>query len=136
MKPTVSLETAKRLAEAGFMPPEVVEVGQFYQSQMWDRVSVLCRRTDTGENPMLAPLLFVDWSHSFDAHDKRRLLFLPTATDIIKQMPSGTRLVWHNEAWVCAWDLDYVGASIDNREDECPHECAAKAFLAWKAGLE
>lgn len=60
----------------------------------------------------------------------------PTALDILAQMPEGTRLAKHGAGWVCAWDLDFVGASVDNREDECPHECAAKAFLAWKAGLE
>ena len=131
MKTTVSLETAKQLAEAGFLPPEVAMDGQFWFDG--DNCLYVIHCT---EPPFVHGVFIGDDHAGFCEEQNEYELFAPTATDILAQMPEGTRLVKHGTGWVCAWDLDYVGASVDNREDECPHECAAKAFLAWKAGLE
>lgn len=130
MKPTVSQQTAKQLAEAGFLPPFLVEVGQVYfnqHGQEWvvgyrnlDNKSIVFRSINDGR---------WEWPE-----DTNRFLFAPTATDIIKQMPIGTHLVYGKNHWTCWFKVTMM--EEDFRHDECPHECAAKAFLAWKAGLE
>lgn len=59
-----------------------------------------------------------------------------TALEIIEQMPVGTYLEKNaNNLWYVHFGLPGFFQS-DYRADECPHIAAAKAFIAWKKGLQ
>ena len=59
---------------------------------------------------------------------------IPTALDIIAQMPGATIGKLSNGDWACSWNLP--NNYRDFRQDQCPHKAAALAFIAWKKGLE
>ncbi len=89
MDNVVTLETAKRLKQAGFPQPEP-KVGQFWYDGMFQRLSIVSNRTGGERQPiLLAPISAVDWSHYFEAvvmlpDDKNDWpIFAPTATDIL-----------------------------------------------------
>ena len=134
MKPTVSQQTAKQLAEAGFLPPEVVDVWHFYWA--YGYLTTVEYVSNSGNIDLIGP---ESYSTEFTKELFEQVtIFAPTATDIIRQMPIGTKiqtviLATGENLWECIFDID--DHYDDSRYDECPHEAAAKAFLAWKAGL-
>ncbi len=136
METTVDFQTAKELRDAGFPQPEP-KVGQFWQSPSWDRRAILCRRIETGEIPMLAPLSCIEWSHNFNATGPfgSVSVFLPTALEIIEQMPNGTHIKKNPDGLWYVW-FELPGFQRDFRHDTCPHKAAAMAYIAWKKGQQ
>ena len=87
MDNVVTLETAKRLKQAGFPQPEP-KVGQFWYDGMFQRLSIASHRMGKDQHLYLTPINAVDWSHYFEAvvmlDDKNDWpIFAPTATDIL-----------------------------------------------------
>lgn len=141
MKPTVSPETASQLEEAGFIPPEI-KTGQFWYKTIFEggtaEHSALCICLNFG-GQIVMQAVEPRWDYPGNSGPDKKAFFAPTATDIIKQMPLGTKiqtviLATGENLWECIFDID--NHYDDSRYDECPHEASAKAFLAWKAGLE
>ncbi len=56
------------------------------------------------------------------------------ALEIIAQMPDGTRIEVQGTDWVCRYPI--TGVYDNCIWDTCPHRSAAKAFIAWKKGME
>ena len=59
---------------------------------------------------------------------------MPTALEIIEQMPHATIDKLITGEWACYFPLP--NNYMDYRQDPCPHRAAALAFIAWKKGSE
>lgn len=125
-KPTVSHETALKLAEAGFAPPEAHD-GQFWFDVDNDLYVVKYTKYKSHVNMAFIGRDYRDLCKEKSDFD----LFAPTATDILSQFPGMLKM--RDGQWQCSFTVTQF--FDDCYYDDCPHEAAAKAFLAWKAGL-
>lgn len=62
-------------------------------------------------------------------------IIVPTALEIIEQMPFGTYPCKNADGLWYVW-FELPGYQRDFRHDACPHIAAALAFIAWKQGLD
>ena len=120
MKNTVSFETASRLKAAGFPQPEP-EAGQVWREERYAHIVIgemedgfsVCFESRTGP-----------WIEVVETLEG--LVFAPTATDILPQLPSAANISkpFNAELWLCVY-----GENEDNwTESNNPAEAAA---LAW-----
>lgn len=120
MKNTVSFETASRLKAAGFPQPEP-EAGQVWREERYAHIVIgemedgfsVCFESRTGP-----------WIEVVETLEG--LVFAPTATDILAQLPSAANISkpFNAELWLCVY-----GENEDNwTESNNPAEAAA---LAW-----
>jgi len=127
MDTSVDIDTGAMLSKAGFPSPIHPIKGQWY----WAVGSVFMINEVTPDfvgvlSPQNSSLLgWRDFS-------KSRALFLPTAFEIIAQMPLGTRILFDLSVWECWFPVAQM--QEDFRYDVCPHKAAALAFIAWKRG--
>jgi len=126
MNNTVDFQTAIELKEAGFPEPD------FKAGQFWHYGSQLCMvcLIDLGRVGLQG--VGVSDMYSPGIQQLQAIgLFAPTALEIIAEMPFGTSI--HKRAendWMCWFKITEM--QPDFRHDPCPHNAAAKAFLAWK----
>jgi hypothetical protein len=120
MKNTVSFETASRLKAAGFPQPDI-EAGQVWREERYAHIVIgemedgfsVCFESRTGP-----------WIEVVETLEG--LVFAPTATDILAQLPSAANISkpFNAELWLCVY-----GENEDNwTESNNPAEAAA---LAW-----
>lgn len=128
-KPTVSLETARQLEEAGFVPPEVVEKWQLYWAL--EDLCLVGFTYQDGDIELIRPVMR-DIEYTEDQF-KRLATFAPTATDILAQF-QGRLSRGMDGQWKCKFTVTQFYE--DCYYDDCPHEACAKAYLAWKAGRD
>lgn len=131
MDNVVTLETAKRLKQAGFPQPEP-KVGQFWYDGMFQRLSIASHRMGKDQHLYLTPINAVDWSHYFEAvvmlDDKNDWpIFAPTATDILREMPGAILVLENYGSQGKVWEVWKNGGLIADLEN--PAEAAAFAWL-------
>lgn len=116
----VTIETGRRLKDAGFPQPEKPEIGQAWLfSFLPDTVLVIGSQVEG----------LIPWGGLFHAAET----FLPTATDIMQHLP-GWNLCYQKNEWVAWADLgtdrepEYVTFENDN-----PAESVAEAWFFEQA---
>ena len=130
---TVSFETAKRLAEAGF-PQPIPQRGQTWIEDNYthDRSGnhhLVLESRSTMEAFCISQDLFLNYSKWLDSE---LCIFAPTATDILRELPrySLALLLSYRhqtgEAWFC-WDIDQTETFFSHPTN--PAEAAAQAWF-------
>ena len=124
---TVSFETALKLKAAGFQQPEI-ETGQVWYNL--NSAATLIGLLDPCEKG-----LRYFYCHSLASGRSQRILpatddafFAPTATDILRELPSISNLSkpFNAEWWICI----YGENEDDLTQSKNPAEAAAAAWLA------
>ena len=83
------------------------------------------------DKSLLKELALAGFSGPFITHEGVSCV---TAFSIIEQMTGATIGKLITGEWACCFLLP--NNYTDFRQDECPHIAAAKAFIAWKKGLQ
>ena len=130
----VDFETAKELSTNGFpqpgypIPNQSEVVGKLFYSPSGNKFLGCWQESDNSIT--LQPHL-----HNKETSGVTKVCFAPTAIEIIEQMPEGTHIKKNLDGLWYVW-FNLPSMQHDFRHDKCPHVAAAKAFIAWKKGLE
>jgi hypothetical protein len=133
MSTTVDFETAKDLCLSGFpqpgypIPNQSEVVGKIFYSPEGNKF-LGCWQEESS-SIVLQPYL-----HNKQIEGVIKVVYAPTALEIMGEMPPKTRLEKVGEKWECIFELPTF--LQDFREDRCPHRACALAYIAWKKGME
>lgn len=125
MKDIVSFETAKRLRDAGFpqpgypIPDPVDVMGRVMYDADGDKFMCFWQEEDGGGVILLTPFM----NNKQDC--KNPLVFAPSATDILRELPEGTMIETLGGGMFCVEHSD--SAKFDVSEN--PAEALAKRWL-------
>ena len=125
MKNTVSIETALALREAGFPQPEPIIQTQVYFDGRLCLAEVFYDSGEyelSGANIRRTSLLKTE----FDMY----CTFAPTAIDILDKFPFASLTKTSDGVWQCSIRIGEGRAIFKN--NTCPHEACAEAWMSWK----
>ena len=127
MNACVDFETANELWDNRFPHPE-----KFYRGMACYEIAGTFHTVNSN---LLRDGLMFEVGYGEDRLGIEEVVFAPTALEIIDQMPEGTHIKKNLDGLWYVW-FNLPSMQHDFRHDKCPHVAAAKAFIAWKKGLE